>query len=141
MKHFFSLFGIIAVMLLAGSVSNGFAADVAPVHEGAGLVPCGTADAPGAAEDCNFQYIITLVHNLMNFLLFTIAVPLAAISFAWAGWLYMSAVGDEGKVKQAHDIFKYVVIGLCIALAAWLVVNALVVGLGVKKAYNFLGTT
>jgi hypothetical protein len=90
------------------------------------------------AEGCQFEHFITLAKNVMNFLLFTIAVPIAAISFAWAGWLYLSAAGNESKVGEAHRIFGYVVLGLCIALAAWLIVNAIVVGLGVGGQYNFL---
>jgi hypothetical protein len=112
--------------------------------EGSGLVPCGTGDVPGgnieaakaAAEDCQFEDFMALAKNVMDFLLFTIAIPIAAISFAWAGWLYMSAAGNESRVSEAHQIFKYVVLGLCVALAAWLIVNAIVVGLGVGASYN-----
>jgi hypothetical protein len=126
----------------------------APVIKGAGvgpaadgLVPCGTqlidpaakgADYISVAEGCQFEHFIALAKNVMNFLLFTIAVPIAAISFAWAGWLYLSAAGNESKVGEAHRIFGYVVLGLCVALAAWLIVNAIVVGLGVGGQYNFL---
>ncbi len=109
------------------------------VHEGSGLIPCGSADDPGAAEDCGFNYFITLVQTIINFLLFVIAMPLAAIAFAYAGWLYMSAAGDEGKVKKAHEIFLNVVIGFVIALAGWLIVNTIITGLGVGSEFNFLG--
>lgn len=120
---------------------------VGPAETG-GLVPCGTelvtpgqgADYKSVAEGCKFEQFIILAKNIMNFLLFTIAVPIAAISFAWAGWLYLSASGNESKVQEAHRIFGYVVWGLCIALAAWLIVNAIVIGLGVGSKYNFLGT-
>lgn len=112
-----------------------------PSTESSGLVPCGYDDGPQVAEDCRFEHFITLAKNVMNFLLFVIAVPLAAISFAWAGWLYLSAAGNESKVQEAHKIFGYVVLGLAIALAAWLIVNAIVIGLGVGSKYNFLGTT
>lgn len=120
---------------------------VQSVSAQSGLVPCGYqevlpgGDAKVAAEDCTFEDFIILAKLVMNFLLFTIAVPVAAISFAWAGWLYLSAAGNESKVAEAHRIFGYVVLGLCVALAAWLIVNALVVGLGVGAKYNFLGTT
>ena len=111
-----------------------------------GLVPCGTqrieavpgADYRAAAEDCNFAFLITLIKKILNFLIFVIAMPLAAISFAWAGWLYMSSAGNESNIKKAHEIFGNVVLGLCIALAAWLIVNAIVVGLGVLPKYNSL---
>jgi hypothetical protein len=118
-----------------------------PSTESNGLVPCGYReilageDPRYAAEDCRFEHFITLAKNVMNFLLFVIAIPIAAISFAWAGWLYLSAAGNESKVQEAHKIFGFVVLGLSIALAAWLIVNAIVIGLGVDSKYNFLGTT
>ncbi len=103
---------------------------------GSGLVPCGYQEGLEAAENCQFQHFLILAKNVINFLLFTIAVPIAAISFAWAGWLYLSAAGNESKVQEAHRIFGYVVLGLCIALAAWLIVNAIIVGLGLFPKYN-----
>jgi len=101
-----------------------------------GLVQCGKGNSP---EDCTFEAFICLLRRIMNFLLFVLAVPIAAISFAWAGWLYLSAAGNESKVKQAHEIFGTVALGLCLALAAWLIVHAIVLGLGVDSQYNFLG--
>lgn len=101
-----------------------------------GLVQCGKRNGP---EDCTFEAFICLLRRIMNFLLFVLAVPIAAISFAWAGWLYLSAAGNESKIKQAHEIFGTVALGLCLALAAWLIVHAIVLGLGVSDQYNFLG--
>lgn len=101
-----------------------------------GLVQCGKGNGP---EDCTFEAFICLLRRIMNFLLFVLAVPIAAISFAWAGWLYLSAAGNESKIKQAHEIFGTVALGLCLALAAWLIVHAIVLGLGVDSQYNFLG--
>jgi hypothetical protein len=103
------------------------------------LVQCGTGDSPDAANSCGFNEFIQLIQRVMNFLLFVVAVPFAAISFAWAGWLYLSAAGNEGNVKKAHEIFGSVALGLCIALAAWLIVRAIISGLGVSTTYNFLG--
>ena len=105
-----------------------------------GLVSCGKGSDASAAEECNFEQFICLLQRLMNFMLFVLAVPLAAISFAWAGWLYLSAAGNEGNIKQAHQIFGDVVLGLCLALSAWLIVHAIVTGLGVDSQYNFLGS-
>lgn len=105
---------------------------------GGGLTPCGNQTGKDAAEDCNFEKLIDLAKAVIDFLLFKIAMPLAAISFAWAGWLYMSAMGNESKVSEAHRIFGYVVLGLCLALAAWLIVNAILSGLGVKDVFNSL---
>ena len=112
------------------------------------LVPCGTesltlydvTDARRIANNCQFLDFITLFKNVMDFLLFVLAMPLAALLFCYAGFLYLTAQGDEGKVKQAHQIFFYVVIGFAIALAGWLIVKAIVTGLGVAAPVTrFLG--
>lgn len=83
--------------------------------EHGGLVPCKGID------DCNFNHLIILVKNIINFLII-VAAPLAAIMFVYAGWLYMTAQGDSGKVSQAHDIFRTVFLGFIFILGAWLAV-------------------
>lgn len=87
------------------------------VTRSARLVPC-------EGKDCDFDTLIDLVQSIINFLLI-IAAPLAAILFAYAGWLYLSAGGSPEKVKKAHGIFVTVFWGLVIALAAWLVVTTI----------------
>ncbi len=88
-----------------------------------GLVTCGkgagTPDKP-AATSCDFSALIDMVNTIIQYLIF-IAMPLAAISFAYAGWIYLSAGGDTGKVKKAHEIFANVGIGLILVLSAWLI--------------------
>jgi len=89
-----------------------------PAQPGFQLVPCAGVD------DCNFEKLIELTQRVINFLIF-IAVAIAGIVFAYAGFLYLSAGGDEGQVKRAHGIFLDVLFGIIIALAAWLIVNAI----------------
>lgn len=116
-----------------------------------GLVPCGYQEvssedvgdsassakaARKAAEDCDFWDLLQLAKNIIDFLLYVIAVPLAAIMFAYAGWLYLSAGGNESKVKEAHHIFGMIAMGLALALAAWLIINAIVTGLEVVPKFN-----
>jgi len=95
-----------------------------------GLVPCN-------GPDCNLDAFLGLIENVMNFAI-TIAPFLAAIAFAFAGFYYFTSAGDTSKVERAHDIFKSTAIGLVIILAAWFVVKAILVGLGVGPEFNFL---
>lgn len=91
------------------------------------IIPCGF-DGPdadrtvGPSEACNFNHLIILAQNVINFLIFKIAAPLAAIMFAYAGFLYVTNRGNEGQIKQAHDIFLYVFWGFVVCLAAWLII-------------------
>lgn len=91
----------------------------------ASLVPCN-----GTTTPCNYTALITLIKNIVNFLVFGLAVPLAAISFAVAGVMILTAGGNTGQVERAKEIFWNVVIGLVVALSAWLIVNAILLGLG-----------
>ena len=88
------------------------------VAEAQGLIPC-------SGSDCTFDKLIDLIQNVIDFLLVTVAIPLATILFAYAGWLYMSAAGDSTKIARGHQIFRNVLFGLVIALAAWLIINTL----------------
>lgn len=95
------------------------------------LISCdGTKESP-----CDFKALIKLVQNIINFLVYMSA-PVAAVAFAWAGVLYLTAAGDETKIGKAHTIFTDVLIGLGIVLSAWLIVKLIVTGLGVRSGLS-----
>jgi len=87
---------------------------------------------------CDIKFLFMLIDNIINFLLFSVALPLAAIAFAYAGFILLTAAGDPGKLTTAKAIFKNVLIGLVIALAAWIIVKAILLGLGVSSDFSFL---
>ena len=92
-----------------------------------GLVPCGTtatADNSEVANPCGFNNAITLVQNIINFLI-KLGVTAAALGFAYAGFLYITAMGSEEKIKHAHSIFLKVIWGFVFMLSAWLIVYTL----------------
>ncbi|OGZ07793.1 MAG: hypothetical protein A3D65_05695 [Candidatus Lloydbacteria bacterium RIFCSPHIGHO2_02_FULL_50_13] len=102
---------------------------------GAGIVVCGNTKE----DACTFEKLIDQVQVVINFLIFMIAAPLAAVMFVYAGFLYVTNAGNESKIKEAHEIFWNVFIGLVIALAAWLTINfILVFFLGAGSEFNFL---
>jgi len=96
------------------------------------LIPC---DGP----NCDFNALMLLVKNVITYLMI-ISVPLAAIAFSYAGFLYLTAAGDSGKVKQAHGIFTKVAIGFIMVLAAWVIVHEIVVRfVKPSEVVDFLG--
>lgn len=106
----------------AGSASNKF-------------IVCGENNP----NDCTFGKIYTLIKNIIDFLLIDVMVPAAIISIMFAGFKYVMARGNPGEIKKAHDIFYYIVVGIVLALAAWLIVNTILIVLsGEGSQYNFL---
>ena len=85
---------------------------------------------------CGFDQLMTLINNVITFLLFTVATPLAAIIIAYAGWLYLSSGGNSSDVTRAKKILMNVVIGYVIGLAAWLIVKTIITSLGVDPSIN-----
>lgn len=98
----------------------------------AGLVPCGGG---GTEPDCNFNYLMTLINNIINFILFTLAVPLAAIMFAYAGILLLTSGGNSAQKDKAKKVFTGVAMGLVIAAAAWLIVHVILSILGYSGSW------
>lgn len=87
------------------------------------LVTCGrtgTGTAQQQAESCNFVAAVAMINTLIKYLIM-ISIPLAAVAFAYAGWLHLSAGDNSGQVTQARKIFTSVGIGFIIVLSGWLV--------------------
>ncbi len=106
----------------AAAATNGFFGLEKP-----NLIVCGDFDNPdnaSAAHECTFSDVVLLAKNLVNFA-FYLSVPAVILLLSYAGYLYMTSAGDEGKVGQAHTIFTNVAIGFCTILAAWLIVTTL----------------
>jgi hypothetical protein len=94
----------------------------------AGLVPCG-----GKGEDqCKYEHFTQLIVNVVNFAI-QLGIAFSAVVFAWAGWLYMTSGGDEGKLKEAHELFIKVLWGFLFALGAFLIVQLITKSLGLDE--------
>lgn len=59
-----------------------------------------------------------LVQTILEGLI-KIGIPLLVVMIVYSGWLYLFARGDPGKIKSAHDMFLYTLLGGAILLAAW----------------------
>lgn len=99
---------------------------------GEGLVTCGRgADvASGRPADskygCTFQDALTLINKVINFILVYMVVPIAAIMFAYAGFLLVTAGGEVASARtKAKEIFLNALIGLAISVACWLIIKTL----------------
>ena len=87
-----------------------------------GIIPCGNGDQ----EPCtSFSQFLALINNLINFTLTRLALPIAAIMFAYAGFKLVTSGGSEEARSSAKRIFTNTAIGLVLAAGAWLVIKTL----------------
>ena len=79
---------------------------------------------------CDFNTLVGLINRFISFMLVDLALPLFALIIIYVAWLFLSAGGSSENVTKAKHIFKNVVIGYIIALAAWLIVKTILSALG-----------
>jgi hypothetical protein len=67
--------------------------------------------------------IMSIVKAIMNWLLALVGI-LGVIGFAIAGILYLTAAGDEDRIKTAKSAMTYSIIGVIIALLGLVIIQA-----------------
>ena len=128
-KYFISILIIIALVGLFGSVA--IAQTTTSTSDLTGLVHCDNS----TAHPCNFNALMELVNTIINFLLFALALPIAAIMCAYAGFKLVISAGSSEERTSAKKIFTSAIIGFIIALAAWLIVETILSILGYNGAW------
>ena len=89
------------------------------------IIPdCDPSLPPSQEGACGADKLIILAKNFIKFLLY-ITIPLAAIMIVWGGFIIMTAGGSEEKVKKGKTIITGTVIGVAIALGAWLIISTI----------------
>jgi hypothetical protein len=101
---------------------------LAAVEPLTGLVPCNNSVG---GTPCDFNALMAMVNKVIIFILYGMAVPIAAIMFAYAGFLLVTAGGEAASARtKAKNIFTNAIIGLIIAVAAFLIVKLILSILG-----------
>ena len=120
----FIIFALLLVLAANSFVSPLFAQvdRESDVDEKGGLVPCDTDENP---TPCTFSDFYLLIKNIIRFGLFYFAVPIATLSFAGAGLMLMTSGDNESKRTTAKNMIWWALIGLVLAFAAWLIVDAI----------------
>jgi hypothetical protein len=85
-----------------------------------GLVTC--ANNPSAS--CNLCTFGSTFQKILNFAV-GVSIPLAAVAFAFAGWLYFSNRENPTQIERAHKIFWSVLVGFCLVLMSWLMIQTI----------------
>jgi len=100
-----------------------------PAGADAALVPV-ACENPQTCGTCEF---VATVNNVMQFTV-GLLILIAVAVFVYAGFLYVTSAGNSSQIQTAHGLFGNVVIGIIIALAAYLIVNTVVQGLAKSGA-------
>lgn len=131
MKSFLTVFGILLFANIF-ALSAAFVPQVA--FSAPEIVP---AECAGPAGECGWEELVKLGSNIMRFGIYLLSI-LSVIGIVYAGWLYISSEGSDGKISKAHDVFTKIVWGIFFTLAAWLIVNSVLTWLGVSEDFTLL---
>ncbi|HWP61766.1 MAG TPA: hypothetical protein VN495_04135 [Candidatus Paceibacterota bacterium] len=116
---------LIAVMMLLSAVGPSVALAATTSSGMVAIVPCGGAQTDNnGLPPCTVCSIAQLAQNILNDAIF-VGVFLSAILFAYAGLKMLSTPTSPGQHQKATALFRNVVIGFVIIMAAWLIVNAI----------------
>jgi Type IV secretion system pilin len=74
----------------------------------------GTTSLPNPIK---YNDIESLISNILG-IITSLGAVVATLMFIYAGFKYVTAMGDTEKVKEAHNTFKYTAIGTAILLGA-----------------------
>ena len=100
-----------------------FAVDSLPLNS---LVPC-----DNVTKVCDFTQLLNMVNEVIKFIIFKMAVPIAAIMFFYAGFSMVTAGEEAAHARtKAKEIFTNTVFGLVLAIAAWLIIRTILSILG-----------
>jgi len=125
MKKLKKIFIFLAVFLMLIVPAFSFA------QTNIGLVPCDNS----AAHPCDFNAFMDLVNRVIQFVLFDLALPIAAVMFFYAGFLMVTSGGGTEARGKAKNIFSNAVYGLVIAAGAWLIIRTILLILGYDGAW------
>ncbi len=95
----------------------------------------GTTGLVKCTENCGFNDLLTLINDVVKFVFTDLVLPIAAIMFAYAGFELVTSGGSTEKKSKARSIFTNVAIGLIVAAAAFLIVQAIL------SIVGYTGTT
>lgn len=99
----------------------------------------GTTDLIPCIDNCGFYDLLNLINKAMKFIIIALAVPVAAIMFAYAGFLLVFSAGAPEERTKAKKIFINVAIGLACIVGAWVIVHTILSMMGYNQSIDWFG--
>lgn len=111
---------LFALLLIAGSLAL-------PLAAHAGGIPFFGPIVPDAINRCaaGWGMVITVINNIISFLITLAIVFVAPLMIAYSGFLFVVNPVNAGGKEQAKKILTNTIVGIIIALAGWLIVDAI----------------
>ncbi len=81
--------------------------------------------------------VITVINNIISFALTVAIVFIAPLAIAYAGFLYVLSPTSAGDRRKANSILVNTIVGIVVALSAWLIVDAIMVALTPNNGQPF----
>lgn len=100
---------------------------------GDGVGPDGTFTLPAASqfnEIGNNTSARGFILNVLNFTLSFLGI-IATSAIIYAGYLYVTSLGDDGKIEESKKIITYAAIGIIVILISFALVNTLITQAGI----------
>ncbi len=76
-----------------------------------------------------------LISILINFLLWTVGI-LSVVMIIFSGFRYITSAGDAAKTKSAQTTLTYSIVGLIVAVLAWVIVKMVLKQFGIEVGAN-----
>ena len=86
-------------------------------------IPCG--DIAAGQKMCGFDDLIILINNIIKFLMFKVAVPLAALGFMFMGAKLVINQNKEGAWTEAKAGLGYIATGFFMMLGAYILIKTI----------------
>jgi uncharacterized BrkB/YihY/UPF0761 family membrane protein len=121
---FLSFFGLLLALVSIPFASTPVFAQIS-VPNAAAL--CKGATCPGGITDNKAQQfntdtgIVVFISRIAQFLTF-LAAAVAVLYMVWGGYNFITANGDEEKVKKGKDTLIYASVGLVVTIVAYTIV-------------------
>lgn len=95
------------------------------------IVPPPSVSGVAFSDVCpaSWSMLIVVINNIVEFLLTLILVFVLPIMIAYSGFLMVVNQGNAAKLSEAKGILTNTIAGVVIALAAWMIVDAVMVAL------------
>ena len=114
MKHILYIL-FLATILVFGT--QGTLAQTTPPGNGGFTTPAGTENAVTVENPLVAESIVQLFETILDVLLI-FAVPIIVFFIIYAGFMYVTARGNESTIKKAHMALLYALIGGLLILGA-----------------------